>query len=99
MLAIVYAHPRMLGISHLRSSALRPTLPPKGASINTLPPTRQYQGVILNTSTPQGVAHVCLDCLPTPGKPLYGLPAISLHFPQCSEVSSKLWVLWLNHKT
>ena len=72
-LAIVYAHPRMLGNSHLRSSALRPTLPPRGHLSTHCHLRGNTKGVTLNTSTPQGVAHVCLDSPPTPGKPL-GLP-------------------------
>ena len=48
---------------------------------------------------PWRVLPCVIDCPPSPGEAPLRLTHIPLHFPQCSEVLSKLWVLWLNHKT
>ena len=83
-LADVYAHSRMLGISHLRSSTLRPTLPPLGgiyqhtATYAAIP----EKGVSLNSSTPSGCRPCVIDCLPTLEKP----PAAYSHPPTLPTV-------------
>ena len=92
--------------SRARPCASYPVPKDRGNSVETQSsqakltcPRLRWPGGQTQLEHPCRVSPCVIDCQPSPGKPYLRLTHIPLHSPQCSEVLSKLWVLWLNHKT